>query len=90
MTPAINQPEASSDLQPAAVLAMLGGRLRSGFRCTVGWLTVVDSARRGVPDERGLSQSTENAVLLTGAVGIAVTVIATVGSYVAKRLAELG
>ncbi|NIH58080.1 hypothetical protein FB473_002772 [Brooklawnia cerclae] len=36
-----------------------------------------------------MSQSTENAVLLTGAVGIAVTVIAVVGQYVTERLSGL-
>ena len=41
-------------------------------------------------DQRGLSQSTENAVLLTGAVGIAITVIAIVGRYVATHLGALG
>ncbi len=41
-------------------------------------------------DQRGLSQSTENAVLLTGAVGIAITVIAIVGRYVATQLGALG
>lgn len=40
-------------------------------------------------DERGLSQSTENAVLLTGAVAVAVTVVGIVGTYVAKRLGAL-
>lgn len=48
---------------------------------------------RSIPsrrDERGLSQSTENAVLLTGAVAIALTVIGLVGNYVAKKLGELG
>jgi|GEM_PF-7071719 len=47
------------------------------------------SSRRPHPDQRGLSQSTENAVLLTGAVGIAVTVIAVVGQYVTERLSGL-
>ena len=41
-------------------------------------------------DQRGLSQSTENAVLLTGAVAIALTVIGLVGNYVATKLGELG
>lgn len=40
--------------------------------------------------ERGLSQSTENAVLLTGAVAIALTVIGLVGGYVARQLGALG
>jgi len=39
-----------------------------------------------VRDERGLSQSTENAVLLTGAIAIAATVITLVGAYVRAHL----
>lgn len=34
------------------------------------------------PDERGLSQSTENAILLVGAVAVATIVITAVTSYV--------
>ncbi len=41
-------------------------------------------------DERGLSQSTENAVLLTGAVALAAAVIAIVGVYVKGKLQTLG
>ena len=37
-------------------------------------------------DERGLSQSVENAVLLAGAVAIAVIVIAVVTAYVQANL----
>lgn len=37
-------------------------------------------------DERGLSQSTENAVLLAGAVAVAVIVITAVTSYVTKNM----
>lgn len=37
-------------------------------------------------DERGLSQSTENVILLVGAVTIAVVVIATVTSFVRNNL----
>ena len=37
-------------------------------------------------DERGLSQSVENAVLLAGAVAIAVLVIAVVTAYVQANL----
>lgn len=47
------------------------------------------SSRRPRANQRGLSQSTENAVLLTGAVGIAITVIALVSNYVSGRLAGL-
>ena len=37
-------------------------------------------------DERGLSQSTENAILLAGAVGIASAVILAIGTYVARHM----
>ncbi len=37
-------------------------------------------------DERGLSQSTENAILLAGAVALAGTVISLVTIYVTKHL----
>ena len=37
-------------------------------------------------DERGLSQSSENAILLAGAVGIAITVIGAITVYVNARL----
>lgn len=37
-------------------------------------------------DERGLSQSTENAILLAGAVTIALIVIASVTAYVGAKL----
>lgn len=41
-------------------------------------------------DQRGLSQSTENAVLLVGAIAIAGVVITLVGGYVARQLGVLG
>jgi len=37
-------------------------------------------------DERGLSQSTENAVLLAGAVAVAVIVIKAVTGYVTRNM----
>ncbi len=37
-------------------------------------------------DERGLSQSAENAILLAGAVGIAIAVIAAIRAFVLSRL----
>jgi branched-subunit amino acid transport protein len=37
-------------------------------------------------DERGLSQSTENAILLAGAVAVALIVISAVTIYVAAKL----
>lgn len=39
-------------------------------------------------DERGLSQSTENAILLAGAVAIAGVVITLVGAYVRNHLPQ--
>lgn len=40
-------------------------------------------------DERGLSQSTENAILLAGAVGVAILVVGVVTSYVTGKLGAL-
>lgn len=40
--------------------------------------------------ERGLSQSTENAILLAGAVAIAAGIVALVGVYVTGKMAALG
>lgn len=37
-------------------------------------------------DERGLSQSTENAILLAGAIAVAGIVIAAVTAYVTSRM----
>lgn len=37
-------------------------------------------------DERGLSQSTENAILLAGAVTIALALIGFIGKYVADHM----
>ncbi|MDA8438074.1 MAG: hypothetical protein M0Z51_04305 [Propionibacterium sp.] len=47
---------------------------------------IVTVTRRRVPDERGLSQSTESAILLAGAVTIALIVIAAITAYVTKHL----
>jgi hypothetical protein len=44
------------------------------------------TTRVRVRDERGLSQSTENAILLAGAVGIAVIIIAAITAYVQANL----
>ncbi len=44
---------------------------------------------RGAPperDERGLSQSTENAILLAGAAAIALIIITAITAYVTKNL----
>lgn len=37
-------------------------------------------------DERGLSQSTENAILLAGAVTVAVLIVTVITAYVRSRL----
>lgn len=37
-------------------------------------------------DERGLSQSAENAILIAGAVAIAVAIVAAIRSFVLSRL----
>lgn len=64
-------------------------RLRRGLHRAVGTLTVWWAQPRS-RDQRGLSQSTETAVLLTGTVAIALTVLGLVGAYVSRRLGELG
>lgn len=49
----------------------------------VGLVLAVLAPRR---DERGLSQSTENAILLAGAVAIAMAVIAAIKVFVEAKL----
>ena len=41
-------------------------------------------------DERGLSQSTENAILLAGAAVVALLIVGTVTTFVQGKLAALG
>lgn len=41
---------------------------------------------RTIRDERGLSQSTENAILLAGAVTVAVLIVTVITAYVKARL----
>ena len=48
------------------------------------WLQLTDDAPRR--DERGLSQSTENAVLLAGAAVIALLIIGVITNYVRDNL----
>ncbi len=50
----------------------------------VGLLVVL----KGLPerDERGLSQSAENAILIAGAVAIAVAIVAAIRAFVLSRL----
>lgn len=40
----------------------------------------------GVRNERGLSQSAENAILIAGAVAVAVAIVAAIRSFVLSRL----
>lgn len=47
---------------------------------------LVGPAPRARRDERGLSQSTENAVLLAGAVAVAGVVVAAVRAYVTAHM----
>lgn len=42
--------------------------------------------RSATRDERGLSQSTENAILLAGAVTVAVLIVTVITAYVKARL----
>lgn len=49
-------------------------------------ITVLVADPRRDRDERGLSQSTENAVLLAGAVAVAGLVIAAITTFVQSRL----
>lgn len=49
---------------------------------TIAWLRSPAAAR----NERGLSQSAENAILLAGAVAIATAVIAAIGFYVSNNM----
>ncbi len=55
--------------------------MKSLFLTLIGYL--VSPPSRG---ERGLSQSTENAILLAGAVSVAIVVVGAVGVYVASKL----
>ena len=54
----------------------------------VGQLLAVDHRARCL--HRGLSQSTENAILLTGAVALAIAVVGLVTSFVTGKLGSLG
>ncbi len=50
----------------------------------VGLLVLVKDP--GQRDERGLSQSAENAILIAGAVAIAVAIVAAIRAFVLSRL----
>ena len=51
----------------------------------VGLIVSLQQAPR-IRDERGLSQNTENAILLAGAAAIALVVITAITAYVTDRL----
>ena len=75
-----------NQLEP--VVASRTPRARRHFHSAIGTLlTLRDRPLRR--DERGLSQSTENAVLLIGAITIAAIVIAAVTNYVQNKLQGL-
>ena len=58
--------------------------MRRMFHLLVGVLTLPVPTRKEV----GLSQSTENAILLAGAVSIAVAVVTAVTAYVTAKLPQ--
>lgn len=58
----------------------------SAIHHTIGFIVQALLPAPPPRDERGLSQSTENAILLAGAAGIAVVIIGVIGKYVADRL----
>lgn len=60
--------------------------MNNWFAWTVGWVAYLVNLEVPPKDERGLSQSTENAILLAGAVTIAVVVITVITDYVSKHL----
>ena len=51
----------------------------------VGLIVSLQQAPR-TRDERGLSQSTENAILLAGAAAVALVIITVITAYVSDRL----
>ena len=59
---------------------------------TTWWLTITDLMQQltnpSSRDERGLSQSTENAILLAGAVTVAGIVITVITAYVRAHLPD--
>ena len=58
----------------------------SAIHHTIGLIIQVIAPRHR--DERGLSQSTENAILLAGAVAVAVLIITVITSYVQANLPD--
>lgn len=58
--------------------------LNTLVRTTVGLVVLLQDPR--ARDERGLSQSSENAILLAGAVAVALIVVRVITAYVTKNL----
>lgn len=52
----------------------------------LGWWSAATHPQPARRDERGLSQSTENAILLAGAVTVAVLIVTVITGYVRSRL----
>ena len=59
-------------------------RLTRITHALVGVLIMIRDPRRR--DERGLSQSAENAILIAGAVAVAVAIVAAIRAFVLSRL----
>ena len=59
-------------------------KLRSLALTAFGLLVLLKNPR--TRDERGLSQSAENAILLAGAVAVAIIVVSAITGYVSARL----
>ena len=53
---------------------------------TIGLIVTAVLGQPETRDERGLSQSTENAILLAGAVAIALIIVSAITAYVSGRL----
>jgi hypothetical protein len=58
--------------------------LRNLVLSTLGLLVLLKDPRRR--NERGLSQSAENAILLAGAVGVALIVLGAITAYVSGHM----
>lgn len=52
----------------------------------LGWWSALAGPPQHKRNERGLSQSTENAILLAGAVTVAVLIVTVITAYVRARL----
>lgn len=68
-------------MTPNPILVLLSSLLG-----LTGRQSMVDRLRHPSRDERGLSQSTENAILLAGAAALAGTIIAVITVFVKSRL----